>query len=91
MFGWLLRLLLIVLIVRAIWRFATGLLQGAASVERARVQPDQPVPLVKDPICGTYVVGGKALSASSGDTIHYFCSERCRDEFVRGGAGRRSA
>lgn len=91
MLGWLLRLLLIVLIVRAIWRFATGLLQGAASVDRARVQPGQPVPLVKDPICGTYVVQGKSLSASSGGTTHYFCSERCRDQFVSAGAGRRSA
>jgi len=91
MLAWLLRLLLIVLIVRAIWRFAIGLLRGAASVDQARVQPGQPVPLVKDPICGTYVVRGRALAASSGDTLHYFCSERCRDQFVSAGAGRRSA
>ena len=99
MLGWLLRVLLVLVIARAIWKFLVGLVQGATgmagpagrSPSGSRAGGGQTVPLVKDPICGTYVVGGKALSASSGDTIHYFCSERCRDEFVRGGAGRRSA
>jgi YHS domain-containing protein len=41
------------------------------------------VPLVRDPVCGTYVVRTKALTAGSGDQLQYFCSEKCRDEFAR--------
>jgi YHS domain-containing protein len=41
------------------------------------------VALVRDPICGTYVVPGRALAARDGALVRYFCSERCRDEFAR--------
>ena len=43
------------------------------------------VPLVRDPVCGTYVVREKALTAGSGDRMQYFCSEKCRDEYRKVG------
>jgi len=49
------------------------------------------VPLVKDPICGTYVVKERALTAAADGTTHFFCSDRCRDQWAAERAGRRSA
>jgi YHS domain-containing protein len=38
--------------------------------------------LVQDPVCGTYVLQERALTArGAGGTIAYFCSERCRSAY----------
>jgi YHS domain-containing protein len=90
--GWLLRILLLILVIRALWRLLAGVWQGAAGHPSRTVQGGaEPVVLIKDPVCGTYVVRAKALSAKAGEDTHYFCSERCRDEFVKMRAGRRTA
>jgi uncharacterized membrane protein YraQ (UPF0718 family)/YHS domain-containing protein len=36
----------------------------------------------KDPVCGMTVDRAKALSAETGGTTHYFCSEHCRHAFA---------
>jgi YHS domain-containing protein len=36
------------------------------------------VPLVRDPVCGTFVVAAGAPSVGTGRQIRYFCSENCR-------------
>jgi len=90
--GWLLRVLLLIVVIRALWRLIVGVLQGARTPQAPPVRGGgEPVPLVKDPVCGTYVVRSKALAARAGDDTQYFCSERCREEFVNARAGRRSA
>ena len=38
--------------------------------------------MTKDPVCGTFVVPGKALSLTAGGATQWFCSERCRAEFA---------
>jgi hypothetical protein len=76
MTGWLLRLLLLLLILRALWRLIEGIVQGA----RAPAAPQAAgagVPLVRDPECGNYIVPGRALSHGRGADAKYFCSERC--------------
>jgi YHS domain-containing protein len=84
-----LRFFLIVLMalfaLRAIGRFMGGLAQGARSDgARARQRPGEaPVKMAKDPVCGTFVVPGKALSATAGGATQWFCSEQCRAEFAR--------
>lgn len=84
-----LRYFLIVLValfaLRAIGRFLGGVSQGARSGGgRPRSRPGEaPVKMVKDPVCGTFVVPGKALSATSGGATAWFCSEQCRAEFAR--------
>ena len=82
MIAWLLRLLVAVLLVRAVWRFLAGVAQGLRPPASAR--PDRGpsgVPLERDPICGTYVVPARALTIGQGEDVHYFCSERCRDQY----------
>jgi len=36
------------------------------------------VGLVRDPVCGVFVVPGQALTSGAGSSAKYFCSEKCR-------------
>lgn len=95
MLAWLLRFVLLAVVVRIVWRFFLGLLDGAsgqpAPRSGPRVQPTGPMPLVRDPQCGTHVVKERAIRATVGDQLHYFCSDDCRDKFRAANGGRRSA
>ena len=46
--------------------------------------------MVRDPVCGTYVVPGKALELARGRETLYFCSEKCRDEYSESGVPMRT-
>lgn len=76
--------LLAIFFARAVWRLLEGIVRGASTPEprsRGPVEP-QPVKLVQDPVCGTFVVPGKAPSlVTAGQTI-YFCSNACREKFA---------
>ena len=81
----LLLFLLFLLILRAVWRLLGGIIHGAVSAGPATGQRPAAPPAVKmarDPICGTYVVPGKALELAKGRETMYFCSDRCRDEWL---------
>jgi hypothetical protein len=80
MFGWILRIILIIIVVRAIYRLVYGIAQGLSGTAR----PERgAVGLVRDPMCGTYVVPSRALTAGSGSNMRFFCSERCREAWSR--------
>jgi YHS domain-containing protein len=96
MISWILRLLLVLIVVRLVWRFLAGIIDGLTPAAPQSAKKAS-VPLVRDPVCGTYVVRAKALTIEApgpkgqkgqGQT-QYFCSERCRDEYARGGRGGR--
>jgi YHS domain-containing protein len=90
--GWLLRLVLILILVRLVWRFLANVMYGLTGSEpRVRPRAGDPVPLVKDPVCGTYVVKAKALAARTNDETAWFCSEACRDTWRSSHTGARSA
>lgn len=38
--------------------------------------------MVKDPVCGVYVLKDGGISVKDGDKSWYFCSYDCRDEFL---------
>ena len=81
MFRALLLFLVVLFLMRAVWRLLGGIVQGAISTGPAqpgggRRGPASPAPvkMMPDPICGTYVVPGKALElARRGETL-YFCA-----------------
>jgi YHS domain-containing protein len=80
MTGWILRIILVLVIVRLLWRFIRGILEGAGVFHA----PNQAsVGLVRDPVCGVFVVPSKAITAGSGSETRYFCSEKCRVEWQR--------
>ncbi|HEY8535957.1 MAG TPA: hypothetical protein VIL25_05890 [Vicinamibacterales bacterium] len=87
---WLVRIallfLLVLIVIRAGWRLLEGVVEGATGVGgrtgRPRV-PETGTKMVKDPVCGTYVVQEKALSASSGGETAWFCSRECQQAWQR--------
>ena len=76
---WLIRFLVVMLVVRLIWKFLGGVVQGAASRPQAPLVKG--VPLVRDPVCGTFVDQSRALTLRRKGETHYFCSENCRTAF----------
>jgi YHS domain-containing protein len=72
-------LILLSILLRIAWRFVHAVFEGAGLLrdpqERAAVK------LVRDPVCGVYVVPTKALTAGSGSATKYFCSEKCRQQW----------
>jgi YHS domain-containing protein len=82
----LIRLLLIFLLVlflgRAFWRLLTGVVEGATGTGPRRSRtPERGTRMVRDPVCGTFVVQSRALSADSRGETAWFCSENCRSQW----------
>lgn len=71
------------LLVRALNKLWRGIVEGATGVPPASASrvPRAGVQMARDPVCGTFVVPGSAVSLSvAGEQIH-FCSTACRDTF----------
>ena len=83
--SWLIRFvlvsLLITLVVRAALRFFAGIVEGASG--GARNPTPATTKMVKDPVCGTYVVPSKALTASRDNQTAWFCSPECQQAWQR--------
>ena len=77
--GWLIRILVVVLLVRLVWKFLAGVIGGAA--REPQVPPAKGLPLVRDPVCGTYIDQARALALRRKGETQYFCSENCRTAF----------
>ena len=70
--------IVVLLLARAFWRVVDGILEAAGGRPDRRANP---VKLVRDPVCGTYVSPGTALSLTAKGSTHYFCSEECRAKY----------
>ena len=79
----LLLLALFVVIARTLWRFIDAIVRGASGpAPQGRASgPPASVKMTPCPVCGTYVVPGKAISIVSGGSPIYFDSEKCRAEY----------
>jgi YHS domain-containing protein len=81
--------LFVLVVSRAIGRIMRGIAEGASGSapsgrNRGRARPATPEPtkgelMVRDPVCGTFVVPSRALSARGAGGTVYFCSEKCRE------------
>jgi YHS domain-containing protein len=60
-------------------RFRVVFFQPAA---RRPVPAPGPVPLFRDPICGTFVSPEISLSARQSGDVQHFCSEQCRRRYL---------
>ena len=74
-------LVLAILVARAFWRLVDGIMEGARGLSGTTSTPQRSVQMVRDPVCGTFVVPGRALSISDGSRQLHFCSEACRDKY----------
>lgn len=80
MIRFLLLAILLLLVARAFWRLIDGIIEAAGGTTRGRAQSPS-VKLVRDPVCGTWVAPRESLSLAARGATHYFCSDRCRDQF----------
>ena len=80
-----LSLVLMLLVARAIWRVVGGALQGLAGPSPNRTTggnaPKHGVQMVRDPVCGTYVIRDRAIALSDGSRPVFFCSANCRETY----------
>ncbi len=79
--------LLLLFLIRAVWRLLEGVVEGATGGRRGPGVPERGAKMVRDPVCGTFVVQSRALSAARGSETAFFCSEDCRRRW-QGGAAR---
>jgi YHS domain-containing protein len=72
-------LILLLIVARMFWSVVDNVIEGATGKKR-RPLPD--IKLRRDPVCGTLVSPGTALSLQKGGATRYFCSEKCRNEYI---------
>jgi YHS domain-containing protein len=73
-------IVLALIIARLLWRVLRGVFEGLGYQRGGGA--GQSVGLVRDPVCGTYVMPSKALTSGSGSNTRYFCSEKCRADYA---------
>ena len=91
MLGWLLRILLLFMLIRALMLIVGGLIRGLIGAAQVPGEARQETgggsvarshgTLVQDPICGTYVLQDRALAMKTAGGTAFFCSERCRSAY----------
>ena len=83
----LLFVVLALFVLRSIWRLFEGIVEGATGARRtdgrSRV-PQRGAPMMRDPVCGAFVVQSRARTATRGDEQAYFCSDDCRRAWLSG-------
>jgi YHS domain-containing protein len=79
-------LILIAVVLRSAYRFLEGVIEGANGIPAGQSRRQVGGHMVKDPVCGTYVVQGRALMAVRGQQTAWFCSTRCQQAWLQGKA-----
>ena len=74
-------LVLAIFVARAVWRLLDGIIEGASSRRPRGQAPDRGVSMVRDPVCGTFVLPASAVTLVDGRARLYFCSDACRDQY----------
>ena len=83
-------MILFALVARAFWRLFDGIVEGAVGSRRGGGVPERSVPMVRDPICGTFVVPDRAVTLVEGRTRIHFCSDACLDRYRARSSSRRA-
>ena len=77
----LLFVVVMLLVLRSIWRLFEGIVEGATGTRRSSGRtrvPQRSTAMVRDPVCGTFVVQSRARNATRGGEEAFFCSDECR-------------
>jgi hypothetical protein len=72
--GLLFRILLLLLLVRFVFRFLSGVIRGYRGEGGGRATE-----MVRDRVCNTFLPRERALRAMVGGREEHFCSPTCRD------------
>jgi YHS domain-containing protein len=73
--------LLAIFVARAFWRLLDGIVEGASRGGSRRAAPERGVSMVRDPVCGIFVLPSTAVTLTDGRARLYFCSDACRDKY----------
>jgi YHS domain-containing protein len=80
--------ILIPLLARMFWRavdhFIAGVTGQTAQPRHPASRPPAPsqgVHMVRDPVCGTFVLPERAVTLLDGRSRVFFCSDACRDKY----------
>ena len=73
-------LVLVILVARTFWRVIDGLISGLSGAGSTNAAA-RSTPLVRDPVCGTWVLPKGDLSLTDGRQQVFFCSAACRDHY----------
>ena len=74
-------LVLCMFLARIFWRSVDAFIEGATGRSRPGRAPQRGMAMVRDPICGTFVLPDRALMLVDGRSRLFFCSEACRDKY----------
>ena len=74
--------LLVIFVARAFWRLFDGIVDGASGGRSRSRPPEHGVSMVRDPVCGTFVLPASAVTLVDGRARLYFCSDACRDKYL---------
>ena len=77
-------LVLGIFVARAFWRLVDGIVAGVSGRPlggSGDVRQQQSVQMVRDPVCGTFLLPERAVMLSDGRTRLFFCSDACRDKY----------
>jgi YHS domain-containing protein len=83
-----LELVLLLVVARSFWSLVGGVMEGLGGVRGSATPqnraPDQAVAMMRDPVCGTFVLPDRAVSITDASGRVYFCSTTCRDKYRAG-------
>jgi YHS domain-containing protein len=74
---------LAIIVARAFWRLVDGVVEGLGGrrPRGGRHVPARGVQMVRDPVCGTFVLPDHALTLVEGRGRLFFCSDACRAKY----------
>jgi len=78
------RILIWALLLLVVWRALRSLLAGIVQGASAPTRPEPPAKgelMVRDPVCGTFVLPSRSILIRDRNGTHHFCSDRCRQAY----------
>ena len=80
MVRFLLLAILLLIALRVLWRLLGGVFEGLGYHRPGGSSPPS-VGLVRDPVCGTFILPDRAVTLLDGRSRLYFFSDACRDRY----------
>ena len=76
-------LVFFIFLARAFWRVVDGVIEGVSGKPRTPARQDRAgsVQMVRDPVCGTFLLPERAVTLTNGRERIFFCSTACRDRY----------
>ena len=74
-------LILVISIAHGLWRMIDGVIEGMTGQRRDGRVPTRGEQMVRDPVCGTFILPERSVSLTEGRRQLFFCSTTCRDQY----------